>query len=113
MDDKLDNPPSDKYADLARILMQNANKNFVQRIMLPGHFPEMDEGNGMVATHKMADGDIGGVPAAYPTIIFDGEKLIDLGDSAADYAEKTGEYIKFDSPQRANWFATNYKEFWK
>ena len=48
----------------------------------------------------------------YPTIIQDlaTGKLIKLdGEAAYEHAMKKGEYIKFDSGEQANWFATHYK----
>ena len=46
-----------EFPEIVRTLMQNSDKNFVQRILNPDVFPVMDLGDGNVATHKMAYGE--------------------------------------------------------
>jgi hypothetical protein len=43
----------------------------------------------------------------FPQIVMVDGKLKDMGEDAYDYADKTGEYIQFDTPEEAEWFAAN------
>jgi hypothetical protein len=43
----------------------------------------------------------------FPQIAMVDGKLQDLGERAYDYADKTGEYIQFETPEEAEWFAAN------
>lgn len=105
----VNDPAYYKYVD--SVLSANNNLNFVQRIRNPTE--RLDLGNGEYATHKMAyDPDS---KRAYPTVVKQGDKLVQLKneDEAWDYADKTGEYIKFNTPQEAEKFANNgYKIVW-
>ena len=106
-----------EYDEVMRILMDNANKPFVQRILMPQYYPVMDTGGGKVATHKMAYSQIdtgkGPQYVVYPTIGYEGGKLYDLGSSALDEALNTGNFIQFDSEGKAAWFSKRYKQAWK
>jgi hypothetical protein len=73
--------------------MANASKSFVQRILQPSAFPKLDLGNGQFATHKMAWAEKGGKYYVYPTVLYDGKKLVDYGDKAFDQVMKNGNYI--------------------
>jgi hypothetical protein len=101
-----------EYDTVMRILMSNANKNFVQRIIQPNAFPELDLGNGMKATHKMAWTEENGRYFVHPTILYDGKELKDWGDKAFEQAKKTGDVLEFQSPQAADWFSKRYKVAW-
>lgn len=113
---------------IAKILAKNENKNFVKRIMNPKVYPVLRNANGTVSTHSMATAEVDGKHIAYPTVIQDtktgrlkrmrgyeekGEMYKEsAGNNAVDHALQTGEYIEFDKPDDANWFATNYKKIW-
>ena len=102
----------DEYRRLMGILMENANKTFVQRIISPDRFPTLDAGNGAVATHRMAWNEAGGRYFVYPTVLYDGKGLKDYGDAAWDQAVKSGNFIEFKTPQDAEWFSKRYKGAW-
>ena len=106
-----------EYDDVMRILMQNANKTFVKRILKPNMYPTLDIGNGQVATHKMEWSEIntqkGKKYVAYPTILYDGKVLKDYGEKAFDQVMKSGNYIEFDDPAQADWFSKRYKSVWE
>jgi len=94
---------------------ENVNKNFVQRILKPHSYEWLDLGEGEKGTHMMSykTGEKGAF--VYPEIIQGADgKLIRLGrDEAWAYALKTGEYIRFDSAEEADWFGKNYKLAWE
>ena len=67
--------------------------------MLPG---ETDP-----STHFMESSD----RMVYPRIIRNEKgELINLGDSARDYAVQNKTYIEFPTDEEAQWFAENYKK---
>jgi hypothetical protein len=106
---EVSDPDYYKYVD--SVLNANRNLNFVQRIRNP--VERLDLGNGEYATHKMAYDP--NSRRAYPTVVKQGNKLVQLNseDEAWDYADKTGEYIQFKTPQDAEKFANNgYKIVW-
>lgn len=92
-------------ADFLGLLSENKNLNFVDRILNPENYgllresvsPQKDQ----FATHKMAAeylGENNTLPAAFPTIVQIGDKLIQLPiNQAMQYALETGEYITFPS----------------
>lgn len=99
-------------------LIFNADKNFVQRLFKKDA-PQMNLGNGTVATHQMAWGHTGSPRdpdtkiIVYPNIIWNKQtKGLEWlsGRNAQDYAKKTGEYIQVDSPEQAEVLSTQYKE---
>lgn len=107
-----------------QILLQNKDKNFVQRILFPQNAPALsmpDTGEGGYGTHLMSYSTIGPKDkptgaVVYPQIIQDREtgELVRLGQrEAVDYAMRTGEFIKFDNPADADFFGKNYKLAWK
>lgn len=105
----VNDPTYYKFVD--SILNANKNLNFVQRIRNPNE--RLDLGNGEYATHRMSYDP--GTKRAYPTVVKQGDKLVQLkdGDQAWDYADKTGEFIQFNTPQDAERFANNgYKVVW-
>lgn len=98
---------------LARILAQNAEKSFVQRILQPENYPRLDLGDGNYATHKMAWTEADGRYYAYPTVMYDGKKLTEYDPQTAfQHAVKSGNVIAFDDPSEADWFSKNYKQWW-
>ena len=91
---------------LTKILQQNSGLDFVNRILNPSVFPVLQNEDGSVSTHSMADSD----NYVYPTVIRQGDQLKRLkGRDAYRHAMKTGEFIKLDNPSDAAWVARNYK----
>lgn len=99
-----------------KILSDNSQKQFVQRILTPDKYPRLDLGGGDYATHKMAWGSVGEKGAeryvVFPTVMYDGKGLLDYGDEAFRKAMESGEYIEFNSPEEADWFSQRYKAAW-
>lgn len=97
------------------ILSQNANKNFVQRILNPEGKPTLDVGGGNFATHRMAWTTVDGKPIVYPTVIQNPQtgKLQELPmRGAIQHALKNNEYIPMQSGNDAEWLSSNYKKVW-
>jgi hypothetical protein len=100
-------------------LIENADKNFVQRLFKTDS-PQMDIGDGRIATHQMGWANIGGGEGSgggmktivYPNIIQEKDKsLVWLpAREATQHAEDTGEYIEVGSPEDAEELSTKYKE---
>lgn len=105
---------ADEYQRLMAILKTNSDKTFVQRILRPGDFPTLDQGDGSYATHKMAWGESGGKYVVYPTVLMEqGGGLKDYGPKDAwNHVQQTGNFIEFNNPQDAEWFSTRYKGAW-
>lgn len=103
-----------EYQQLMAILKQNAGKSFVQRILRPGDFPTLDLGNGSHATHRMAWENLpNGRAVVFPTVMLtEGGQLQDFGKNAWQHASKSGNFIEFDNPAQAEWFASRYKGAW-
>lgn len=104
---------------LYKILDENKNLNFVQRIINPETYPVMprpDLGEGKVSTHSMAWGEDKSGSFVYPEIIFNPKtrelQRLDSKD-AINYAITSGELIRFDTPEEAEWFSKNYKKIWE
>ena len=102
----------DEKSYLGWILENNADKDFVQRILKPKESPVLDLGDGNIATHKMAWEQQGGKYYAYPTVQRQGNGLVDKGKNAFFDAMTSGEFIEFATPGEAEWFSKNYKNFW-
>jgi hypothetical protein len=102
-----------EYQRLMQIMKENGSKSFVQRILRPSEFPTLDLGDGNYATHRMAWGQLGDKYVAYPTVLMnENGKLQDYAGDAWNHVQKTGNYITFDSPDEADWFAKSYKGAW-
>ena len=101
-----------EYDDVMRILMANADKSFVKRIIQPGAYPTLDLGNGQVATHMMSWAERNGKYYVHPRILYDGKKLKDYGERAFEQAIKSGNVIEFETPEEADWFSKRYKLAW-
>ena len=90
-----------------RILDDNRDLNFVDRMYQPNTPSIMIPGQDSPSTHFMesADGRV------YPTVVQmpDGS-LQYLGANAYDYAMETGEYIEFPNDRQARRFAKSYKK---
>lgn len=96
------------------ILGQNANKNFVDRILNRDKYPSVDNGDGTRSTHQMAWSEVNGKYVVYPTILWNGRSLVQFKTprDAYDAAMRAGEYIEFNSPDEAEWFSQRYKTVW-
>ncbi len=95
------------------ILRQNKDKPFVKRILNPEDYPELDLGEGRIATHKMAWSRVDDGYIAYPTIEMENGELKELGNSIAPQrAMKTDNFIKFDNAEEAETFTKEYKKIW-
>jgi len=106
-------------AKINYILQQNADKNFVQRILnYAGRdkSPTLDmrgmgTGNDYGTHYMTGNAHPEGGQMAYPQIVETQGNLRFLSPrDAYDYALKTGEYIKFPDVQDVNWFGKNYKK---
>jgi len=94
---------------LNQIITENTDKGFVKR-MLATNPMTLPQDDGSHATHKMAWTTVDGQHIAYPTVLYDGSKLVDYGPHGAlDQVLKTGNYIPFDTPDEADYFSSNYK----
>jgi len=103
-----------EYEDLIRVLMENKDVPFVRRINDRYVHPVLDNQDGTISTHSMADSESDGRHYAYPTVVSDNNHgLKRLADSMAfENAMNSGNYIEFPNAQDANWFARNYKQAW-
>lgn len=109
---------SNDYDRVMSILSANSDKTFVKRILTPDKFPELDLGDGNYATHKMSwvstEDEQGNTEYhVFPTVLWDGKQLKDYGKQAYDHVRKTGNYIKFTTPEEADWFSRRYKAVWE
>jgi len=90
-----------------RILNENKDLNFVQRMYQPNTPSIMIPGQQRPSTHFMesADGRV------YPTVVQMPDGTLQyLGDTAYDYANQTGQYIEFPNDRQARRFAKGYKK---
>ena len=90
-----------------RILNENKDLNFVQRMYQPNTPSIMIPGQQRPSTHFMesADGRV------YPTVVQMPDGTLQyLGDNAYDYADQTGQYIEFPNDRQARRFAKSYKK---
>jgi len=98
------------------ILLANEDKSFVKRILRPDKYPYIKNSDGSHSTHLMSwsgiEKDGKKKYVVYPSILYDGKQLRDYGDDAFDLAIKSGNYIEFDSPEKADWFSKRYKSIW-
>jgi len=90
---------------------KNKDLNFVKRATEPDKYPSLQTEDGKEKTHKLEWGDDGvGNYYVYPTIIQDKKtgELKELNSKDAfNYAMESGEYIKTDSPQTAEYYKNN------
>ena len=95
---------------IKKILEQNKKKNFVAR-MYQQNPQFIDYGNGQVATHKMAWGNINGKNLVFPTILQTDKGLQEFSpQDAVGHVLKTGNFIEFGTPEEADFFSKNYKK---
>ena len=108
------------FENLKRTLLINRNKQFVKRILnrsmyAPLDLGEDDNGKRITATHRMEWGAGGkGQYYVYPTIAENHKgKLTQFSSEEAwQRAKVTGDYIRFDDREDADWFSKNYKQYW-
>ena len=99
----------------ANILADNADKNFVDRIINKDKYPTLPNQDGSHSTHSMAWGEADGKYHVFPTVIqgADGNLERLSGDDAWKHAHDTGEFIEFNPPEKADSFSRDYKKVWK
>lgn len=96
------------------ILEKNKDKDFVKRILAPDKYPVITNKDGSISTHLMSWGQSDNGYFVYPTIINTKEGLKRLSDDEAwNHAISSKEFIRFDSPEEADWFSKNYKSVWR
>jgi hypothetical protein len=109
--------PKDAKAYADSVMNANKNLNFVKRYLMPDMYPKLQTNKllgaeGIIAapsdeytTHWMSHDPES--MRVFPQIVMIDGKLQNLGEDAYDYADKTGEYIQFKTPEEAEWFAAN------
>ncbi len=108
---------NDEYKKILSILEANKDKTFVKRILEPDKYPRLDLGDGNFASHKMSwvstKDETGALEYhVFPTILWNGKELKDYGNKAYEEVSQTGNYIKFKTPEEADWFSKRYKIVW-
>ena len=107
---------SSLLASVQAVLNAHTNLNFVDRILHPLSYPYLTLDNGMIATHLMMEGSTDDADIVFPSIVYYGGALHNLGQTgtaAFDYAIAHGEYISFTSEMEALTFSQSYKLVWK
>ena len=96
---------------LQQIIEANKDRPFVDRIVNRSQYPVMENEDGSVSTHRMAwaGGDDGHY--VYPTVQHKGGKLF-IPEDPYRYARENNDFIKFDTPEDADWFSKKYKLLW-
>jgi hypothetical protein len=85
-------------------LKQLSEKNFVKRINNPSKF--IKNADGSKSTHKMATAEVDGKQIAFPTIVEQNGKLVELPiNEAIDFALKNNEFAEFAKAEDAQWYA--------
>jgi hypothetical protein len=64
----------EKTKKTREILEKNADKDFVQRILAPGGYPEMQNDDGTHSTHRMSYGGGDGKYYVFPTLFHNRER---------------------------------------
>ena len=95
---------TDKKAFVDSTLNANKNLDFVHRLYDPSLGSIQIPGEHGRSTHYMANDKT----RVYPEVVNIHGKLQYLpGDKGYDYADSTGEYINFKTPEQAEWFASS------
>jgi len=95
---------TDKKAFVDSTLNANKNLDFVHRLYDPSAGSIQIPGEHGRSTHYMANDKT----RVYPEVVNIHGKLQYLpGDKGYDYADSTGEYINFKTPEQAEWFASS------
>lgn len=96
-----------------QVMQNNSTVPFVQRIMSPGDYPTLDNGDGSYSTHRMAWGKSGDSYIVFPTVQQDGKGLKDFGmKGGMQRAVQNKDYVSFDNADDADWFSQRYKAAW-
>lgn len=101
--------------DINSIIEQNKFIPWVDRIINKDKYPMIKNPDGTVSSHKMAWGQYGDKYVVFPTIEMINGKLVNLPEVGIDpfnHAIKNNAYIGFDTPEQADWFSKNYKQYW-
>tara|TARA_R110000803_G_scaffold43916_4_gene93266 strand:+ start:6714 stop:7052 length:339 start_codon:yes stop_codon:yes gene_type:complete len=106
--------------EMKQLLLRNADRPFVQRVLNPEAHPVRQNPDGSVSTHLMAQGEVDGKQYAYPTITVNREKGRKLSGGlkqrfkkdALIHALRTGNAIEFPTEKEAYNFTKNYKKVW-
>ena len=104
----------EKNNNILELLLQNQDKNFVQRIFDTNKYPQRQNADGSSSSHLMAHETIeGGRSIAFP-ILVQGKYAPNLfmPKNPIEYALENNEYIEFNSLEEAGDFSMDgYKEF--
>jgi len=99
---------------LYNILSANKDKGFIKRVLNPEKYPTLDNKDGTHSTHSMAWGETNGKYVVFPTVLYNGKKLTRYDPSDAwKRVYETGNFIEFDTPEEAEYFSREYKQYWK
>ena len=106
--------PQTEQDRLKQIFNENRRLNFIRRL-LKNNPQVIINNDGTISTHRMASMEDDRGAFAFPTIVDTGiGALTQLpARDAANYARQTGEAIRFNSPEEANWYSKNYKKITK
>lgn len=91
--------------DFTKHLQDNRHLDFVDRVLKPEKYPTIKNDDGSYSTHLMSSSD----DIAYPEIVRKpGEDAVTRlsPQEAREHARKTGEFIKFKTPEEADQFAS-------
>jgi len=100
--------------EIAKILLANANKSFVQRILNKKESPILKNPDGTHSTHSMAYGKTDEGYVVFPTVLMtkDGSLRRLSPKEAFQQTQATKNYIPFQSEKAASDFSKQYKKFW-
>ena len=107
------NPP----IDFKSIFQQYGNVPFMQRLTNRYIFPLIDNPDKSVSSHKMSWGQFGDKYYAYPSVDYFNGKLTDFtippwdNNFAFDLALQNNNFIPFNTPEEADFFTKNYKNY--
>lgn len=95
------------------LLQKNASVPFVDRILNREKYPVLENKDGTYSTHSMAWGEADGKYFVYPTVVPSNGGMVRLPPRKAwERAMKEKDFIKFGSPEEADWFSKRYKDVW-
>ena len=106
--------------DILELLLQNRNKNFVQRILEADRFPQRQNLDRTTSSHLMASGKVDNRNIVFPTLVQDRRSKSDIFSAKQlffpynplQYALENDEFIEIDDEDLAIFFAEGgYKEF--